>query len=203
MAESFVQVTEGSGKKLHTFQRTVGANTVEDEVVLLGESYMATYTARSGAAVSTADSHLMQLMAGASLPVRIRRIMVTPSARADTAFVDGLQVVRLTTAGTGGTVVTPQKFDNSDAAAGATAMVRPTAKGTESGILWEEHVVHPSSTSSSHPHVPLMDLRCGADLLSKPIIIPAGTANGIALKNTVAEASATVVVSILFVEVNF
>ena len=76
MAESIVQVTEGSGKKLHTFNRTIGANSVEDEVVLLGENYLASYMIVAAASAATANSHVLQIMAGASLKVRVRRIEV-------------------------------------------------------------------------------------------------------------------------------
>ena len=76
--ESFVNVTEGSGKKLHTNQRTIGANAVEDEYVLPGEFPLPGYFAVANAvAATTANDHLLQVMAGASLKVRIRRISVS------------------------------------------------------------------------------------------------------------------------------
>ena len=36
MSEAFINVTEGSGKKAHTNQRTIGANDVQDEYVVTG-----------------------------------------------------------------------------------------------------------------------------------------------------------------------
>lgn len=204
MAESFLGITESASPdaKLHSWTRTIGANTVEESVTLAGEPVLATYGVRSGASAATANSHLMQIMAGASLAVRIRRITITASARAATAFLCGFQIVRLTTAGTGGGAVTPSPFDTADAASGATAMVLPTSKGTEGAIVWEEHNVFPSPTQVVFPQLPLVSV--DFDLLrAKPLIIPAGTSNGIAVKNTTGGTDATAVVSILLSEVSF
>ena len=132
MPESVVQVTEGSGKLLHTFQRTIGANSVEDEVVLNGEQYLATYRiATAQTSVATASSHLLQIMAGATLNVYIRSIRVYQVAMATAAAITVVALFRLTTAGTGGTVMAPQPLDTTDAASGSTSMTLPTVKGTE------------------------------------------------------------------------
>ena len=67
MAEAFVNVTEGSGKKLHANDRSIGANTVLDEVMLLGENYLPSYlgvTSAASVSTATANSHLLQIMAG-------------------------------------------------------------------------------------------------------------------------------------------
>src|SRR5262245_48425855 len=104
MAESKIALTEGSGKNARTYQRVVGANTVEESYMLLGEHGTATYiasTASAGTSTATANSHLFQLMAGASLHVYVRNIKVYQLAVATTAAIDALEVVRLTTAGTG------------------------------------------------------------------------------------------------------
>jgi len=75
MPESVVNITPGTGQKLHSFQRVVGANTVEDEIVLVGEPYLATYAVSVAAtATSTVSSHLLQIMAGSTKPVLILRL---------------------------------------------------------------------------------------------------------------------------------
>ena len=74
MAESFINQTEGSGKKSHTWDRTIGANTIQDEFVLPGEFPYTSYTIfANGVSIATANDHCLQIMAGASLPVRVRR----------------------------------------------------------------------------------------------------------------------------------
>jgi len=181
MAESIVNVTEGSGKKLHTFNRTIGANSVEDEVVLLGEPYLATYSViASGVVFSTAGSHCLQIMAGGSLKVRVRRISVSQRVAATTAAFALFQVTRLTTAGTGGGVVTPRPFDSSAAAAGATAMTAPTVKGTEGVILLQRTMsltqTVPVGGAPFPPHWEWTQLPN-----ETPIIIPAGAANGLTI----------------------
>lgn len=200
MAESLVQVTEGSGKKLHTWQRTIGANNVEDEFIIPGEYPLASYVCVTGNVLTaTANSHLLQLMAGASLPVRIRRILVRPGGTLPAAVTRfPIQVFRLTTAGTGGGTVTPRPHDTTEAAAGAVGMTLPTAKGTEGVGLDEENfwfntAAIPGEGVYEWVEQPRM----------KPLIIPAGTANGIALKNPTALATASVTCTIWFVETSF
>ena len=195
MAESIVQVTEGVGKKLHTNSYTVGANTVEDEFMVPGPFPYATYTVYATAVSgATGASHVMQLMAGASLKVRIARITVQMIAVPVNA--NRLEIVRLTTAGTGGTAVTARPFETSDAAAGAAGMTLPTVKGTEGVFLGSLAPTLATAVGSTtkwewvqHPN-------------SKPIIIPTGTANGIALK-AAGLAASTYDIEILFVETAF
>jgi len=201
MPESFVQVTEGAGKKLHTNQRTIGANIVEDEVVVLGEPYLPTYVLH-GALVGlpTADSHLLQIMAGSTLKVYITHIVVQQDSLAASSTQTRLILTRLTTAGTGGTASTPLAMDPSDAAAGATGMVLPTAKGTEGALILRGEL----GTTATAP----IDTRNkwewkASDHGGKPLIIPAGASNGLAVKNVSNITSATATISIYFREVNF
>lgn len=207
MAESIVQVTEGSGKKLHTFNRTIGANSVEDEVVLQGEQYLAHYFVSNLGAVSTATaaSHLMQIMAGASLNVLIRRIRVFQVGLATTAAIARLTCQRLTTAGTGGGTLTPQPADSSDAAAGATVMTLPTVKGTETSNpirVAAPQFIQTVPTGGIGAATLLADFDFSG-LRSKSLRIAAGTTNGLAVKMVDAVAGATVVVEIEFSEANF
>jgi hypothetical protein len=200
MAESIVQVTEGSGKKLHTWSRTIGANTVEDEAVLPAEFHLATYVAVATAvSTATAASHYLQIMAGASLNVAIRRIRLRQRTAATTASTGAIQIFRLTTAGTGGTAVTPRPFDSADAASGATAMTLPTVKGTEGVQLWEETTWMVAATTA-------FTKDNGFEWINLPneksIIIPAGATNGIAIKGG-GIAAGQVDIDVEFVERSF
>ena len=205
MAESIVQVTEGSGKKLHTFQRTIGANSVEDEVVLLGENYLASYIVAPAAFVSTAtaNSHLLQIMAGASNRVRIRRIEIWQTGLATTVALMDTRIYRLTTAGTGGTAHTPNVLDPADGAAGFTAMTLPTVKGTE-GVLFALSRPYMMQTLGASAQLNQPVLVWDFDRpRSKPLTIAAGTTNGIAIKNIDAVAAATVFINVWADESNF
>jgi hypothetical protein len=193
MPESLIQFTEGSGKKVHTFQRTIGANNVEDEVVIAGEQYLASYILTAQAVgLGTANAHLIQVMAGASLRVRIRRIEVWQRVLATAAGFKEMQLTRLTTAGTGGAGVTANPLDPADAAAGFSCQITPTVKGTELGILaWANpYFVQTAAASLSFPQ-PLFVWDFDRPR-SKPLILAAGTANGIALKVITADAAAQV-----------
>lgn len=208
MPESLVQVTEGSGKKLHTISRTIGANTVEDEVIIVGEPFLAAGSATNlgGTTVSaaTANSHLIQLMAPAGLNVYVRRIRLYQIGLATTAAIAELAVFRLTTAGTGGTALTPEPLDTTDTMT-ATAMTLPSSKGTEGARpIWHgtTQFIQTVGTGGAGPNPLLADIEFDT-LKLKSLRIPAGTANGIALKNITAVAGATCIVLVEFTEANY
>lgn len=199
MPESIIQLpADSTGKKVHTFQRTIGANAIEDEVVLLGENYLAGYTVTTpiaGISLGTVASHLVQVMAGATLKVRIRRIVFYQTVAATAAANFQVGLYRLTTAGTGGTVVTPSLLDPSDVASGATAMTLPTVKGTEGALLdyFAPLVWQTAPAAGANVPFAMFDFE---SLRSKPLIIAAGVANGIAVKaiSSIPGASASLVV---------
>jgi hypothetical protein len=207
MAESTVQVaTGGTGPKLHTYQRVVGANTVEDEVILHGEPYEASYTIRgSGISTATLDSHILQIMAGATLNVYVDRIIVYQQAAATTAAIVPFDLVRLTTAGTGGTALTPGALDNTEAAAGATGMSLPGVKGTEATTL-DLAAGYFAQTIAASLGVPQPSIVAQWDYdrrRVKAIRIQAGATNGLAVKIRAATAGATVHVMAYIRERNF
>ncbi len=203
MAETFYNATEGSGKKFHAWDKVVGANTVLDEFTLPGEyplpSYFVQASSISGAI--SAD-HLLQIMAGASLRVRVRRIYVEQSALITAASELSIDVLRLTTAGTGGTAITPAKFDTADAAAGCTAMTLPTAKGTEGTVLLRRRLM-PTQTyaTAGLERVPCFEWFQMPN--TEPIVFGSGTANGIALKITTGRAGLTLDATVELVETAF
>ena len=203
--ESFVNVTEGSGKLLHTYQRLVGSDNVEDEVIIVGEPYLATYGLNVGSiSTATASSHLLQIMAGASLRVGIRRIEVYQQTAATAAAIARLFLTRLSTAGTGGSAASPASLDPVDAAAGATGMVLPTVKGTEASTPWGNPALFtqtiPTAGAGLSTQLAVWDF---SRLRSKAFWIAAGVANGICIKNLDAVAAAQVMIQVEFVEANF
>lgn len=203
MAESLVQVTEGSGKKLHTWSRSIGANTVEDEAVYLADQPLASYSINTAAAsLATANDHVLQIMAGASLPVYVRRIQFMQVGLATTAGFSSVQILRLTTAGTGGTASTVAPLDTTDPAAGCTGMTLPTVKGTEGTRLWIGSIGVVQTIPAAGANPLILDLDFDR-LRIKPIRIPAGTANGICVKIITATAAATVASVAFVTEANF
>jgi hypothetical protein len=199
VADTSFQVSAGTGTFVHTSTRTVGGNTTHDEVFVAGETVLPLYVAgtNTGAAsTATAASHLWQIMAGASLKVRVRRIQIFQAALATTATLAEIGIYRLTTAGTGGTAANLVPMDNSSAAAGATSMRLPTAKGTEGNGMWlgTAHYIQTVS-ASAQINEPMVDIDFDT-LHGEPLIIPAGTTNGIAVKQITAVAGATVYVNI-------
>ena len=203
MAASSIQVTQGSGTRLASNSYTEGAVTVHDEKMILGEQYLPTYTiGGAGPSIATINSHLLQIMAGASLRVRIRYIEISPGTAATTALRGAWGILRLTSAGTGGTAITPRPLNTTDAASGATAMTLPTAGGTEGVTLWamSDNVWQTMPANGRiGPTVSFDSDR----LRSQPIVIPAGTANGIVIKNLIAVAGADVNINVVFDESSF
>jgi len=175
--ESFVQVDEGTGKKLRTYQRTVGANVVESSHVLIDDPGLPTFVAiYGGISTATNNLHLAQLMAGAAKRLYIRRIRTMQRAGATTASAIVMQILRLTSAGTGGAAVTPRPFDPTDivSASAMGAVVTPGAEGSEIGRITMQMMSAAPVSNTVWEQLPN----------SKALIVPAGTANGLAIKQT-------------------
>lgn len=201
MGESYTNVTEGSGKKQHSWQRTVGANNVEDSFVLLSEPPYASYSLTTNpVAVSTANSHLLQIMAGSSLKVRIRRIEIWQVTAITAGALFDLQLYRLTSAGTGGGAAGSSALDPSEAAAGATAQTLPSSKGTEGDLLARgyPYLIQTVGASESFTN-PVLVWNFDQPRVP-PLIIGAGTSNGIAIKNASSAAAGTVGIQVWFSE---
>jgi len=202
---TFILVTQGGTTKFHTVTEVIGADTVHQEVVKFGEPYLPGYVVRSGAAISVAvaNDHVLQIVAGSSLKVRIRRIEIYQVTLATTVAIATWNIVRLTSAGTGGTGVAAAALETSDAAAGATAMTLPTAKGTEGTVILPFTTYFMQTLAASNQLVnPIAVI--DFDLpRTKPLIIAAGTSNGIAIKNVTAVPAASVFVNVWLDETSF
>jgi len=190
MTRTYVGQTSGSDYKLHAVQRTDGADTVVQPYSHLAEPETASYRIIfAGIALATANSHICQVMAGASLRVGIKRIRIWQVANATSIARFQYRLYRLTTAGTGGSSVTPAALDPADSAAGAAAMTLPSSKGTESTLVDHgRHLVHTTATT-----VGLVEQSWDfSQLRDKCLWIASGTSNGLALKAISSDASATV-----------
>lgn len=200
MAETFYNATEGSGKKFHAWDYVVGANTVLQEFTNPGEYPYATYVVQALAiSTATATDHLLTINAGASLKLKVRHILVTQRAAAGAVAAGAIQLVRtITGAPSGGTSITPRRHDTGDGVASFTAMTLPTVKGTESDLMHAESLW---LGTGAIPTVPRWEWWQRPGM--KPLIIAAGTTNGLALKNLTAIATATVDIELEAVELNY
>lgn len=137
MAESYVQVpTDSTGKKLHTQQRTVGANTVEDQVFMQGGND--TFYAWSGSqACATSQQFLTVLNTGAQV-LRLEGLYLINTATAaitGVALQFDLKKVTVVTVGTG-TALTVQAMDSTDTALSSVTIATKAQTVTEGAVLY-------------------------------------------------------------------
>ena len=166
---------------LHYNARTISAVSREDQYVLPGQNAYPTYIARAdGISIATVDSHVLQIMADGTNYSRLLRYWITATSDgpvADTTIQIGL--VRLTTAGTGGSAVTPAPYDTADTYAGG-AMTLPSSKGTESTTLHRWFLNAESAPASTNAFS--QDFVWEASRWAKPIIFGTGTGAGLCWK---------------------
>lgn len=184
MSESTVAITEGSGKYLHTWSRSIGSTTREDQATFPAEFPLSTYTAAATMRANTANSHLMMLQGDGTNYVRVRRITIRQANILATASTLAIQVLRTSTAGSGGTAVNGRAFDAGDTTPYAgTIQSLPTSKGTEGDQL----LFFRLGLASANPLTNSVEWR--EDDKSKPIIVGNGTANGLCIKNVASAAT--------------
>lgn len=200
MPEATVLVPDTGTKKAHFYQRTIGANDVLDEFVLPGEFPYASYFVQAvGATFAAAADQIITLNAGASLPVRVRRITIEQAALAGAVNSLPIDIIRITAVTpSGGTAITPRPHDSADAAAGAVSQANPTTKGTVGVTLFRRRIPLVAAQPTGAPIVIWEE-----SPLTKPILIPTGATNGIAVAAVAGIATATCDITIEFVETNF
>jgi hypothetical protein len=191
MAVSIVGVDEPAGspdKNLHTNQRTISSVAREDQYVQLGQPAYTTFIAYAHTiSIATANAHVLQVMADGTNYTRLHRYKITLTDDRPAADSIALMILlRLTTAGTGGSAVTPASHDTDSYSGGV--MTLPSSKGTESTHLRYDYLQIPTAFPShngvlaeweQHPH-------------EKPIIFGTGTGAGLAWKISSGIASCTV-----------
>lgn len=140
MPESYVQVApDSTGKKLRTYQKVIGANTVEEQYVIL--SGFPTYyyqTATNSAAGSATNFHFDIFNAsGSGVVLKVRKLFLQQTMVVQTGVAATFDIRRTSAVGTGGTVVTSVKADTADATlpAQVTARGNATGGGTSAGVL--------------------------------------------------------------------
>ena len=173
----------------HTNQRSIASVDREDQYTLPGQNAYPTYTAiANGISIETSASHLLIIQADGTLYTRLLRVWITPTDDVPAAAsVANIQIVRVTTAGSSGSAVTPAPYDTADTYAGVVQTL-PSSKGTEGAVLWQRRLVIPATVAITVPDAPFYE----AHPWGKPIVFGAGTGAGICFKMVAGIASATV-----------
>lgn len=204
MAESYSAYTPGSGGKYHVNNRTIGANSVDQQVILHGEPYLAAYSITTASiTIATANAHLLEIMAGSTLPVYLRSIRVYLSVLVTTAAIATWELWRLSSVGTGGTSITPAPLDTTDSASGATAKSLPSPGGTETTKLWSGTTSLEQTAPTAGASTLIVDLDFDDLFRTKVPRIAAGTSNGLALKWVSASTGASAIVTAQISEATF
>jgi hypothetical protein len=172
----------GAGTNQHTITWTRGAVTGHAGLVHPAEYQEASYRIDGqGSSVATTNDDTLQVMAGSTLNVYVRGIRIWQAGLSAAANTVALDLMRVTTAGTGGTVITPRKLNSGDAAAGCTAMsaVPNATRGTAGDLLGRYRLALSSAqpTNSNGAYVVYE-----AQTILESIRIAAGTTNGLVLR---------------------
>ena len=184
-------------KYLWTEQRTVSSVAREAQYVLEGESAYPTYCANAtNVSIATTADHVLQLMGDGTNYSRLKRVTIYPYF----ATADGtlrISLLRISSAGTGGTSVTPRPYDTADTYAGG-AMTLPSSKGTEGVTLqvWNA-MIRGGTVKLDQPII--WEPPRGA----KPIIFGTATTNGLAFKIIAGITGGTVDINAEFITTSY
>ena len=159
----------------------------------------ATYTLlASSIATTTSASHILQVMGDGTNYGRLHRLKVQQVTLAGAEALAQLQIVRLETAGTGGSAVSARPFDLADTDPyGGGGMTLPSSKGTEGDVLLQERMLLIDSAIDDVGG-PYARWEWYANDFAKPIVFGNGTADGLALKIVTGIATSTVDVTLEF-----
>ena len=134
------------------------------------------YSAQGVAAV--AASYPMAIIeAGPVKNVRIRRVTIWNPGAQTTAGLITYSLVRTTTAGSGTTAV-PAAFDSADAAFSGILRIPGQTAGTAGTVLYQFQMYVPSAAAAALPFI----IDFANPVLQKPVVVPAGIANGVFLR---------------------
>lgn len=176
------------------FSRTLTGvdNPVAPQAASGSQSAYATYTVTVNAQANTASGDSIVIEAPAGSSVRILKVRILQPGIQTAAGVRLLQLVRRTTAGTGG-AVTPTVHDPADSAYGGICRAKPTV-GTLGAVIQDIPVYVPAAVAAFVP----ITIDFGMLAQDKAPVIAAGTANGIALLDPGAAGGSGFAASITF-----
>lgn len=180
-------------KYLQSWSRSIDGTTTEGQIVIEGEPFLAAYVAQASTiSTGTSADHLIAIQADGTNYTRIKRIYVSQVVAAGSATLAQLQVIRTTTAGTGGSAITARPLDAGDAAYAGDIRTLPTGKGTEGVTLLVQRLYLTNSVTV--PNTWTWTPEPG----EKPIVIGTASTDGICLKIVTGIASGTVDIRVEF-----
>lgn len=181
-SDSVIQITDAASatKYLHTSSRSYGGTTKEDQLYLKAQPVRATYRAYCSAVITTTSaSHLAFIQADGTNYSFITGFWIAQTTLAGAVATANVQVIRTSTAGTGGTTISAYPLDAADTSPYAgTVMTLPTAKGTEGVTL----MGGPVGITATNPMTTVNQWFWRADDDEKPITIGTATTDGICFK---------------------
>ena len=146
----------------------------------IGNASKPTYVACSPALANTASSSAIECESGASKAHRVRALWVPQVGAQTTAGNRILTFRRVTSAGSGGTGLTPAPVDSGDAAFSGSCRTKGTA-GSAGTTLLTRHMWVPTTVANLANPLPIwppFTVGSGSATTIKDVLIPAGTANG-------------------------
>jgi hypothetical protein len=153
-----------------------------------GNSQKATYTISTlTAAPASANYAVLNIEAGATKTPRIRRVIISNPGFGTAAALLTFELVRTTSASSGGTATVPAPHDTTDAAYSGLARKDGATLGTIGTQITTFSIFQPATAAANF--APAVFEFYGQ--MSKAMTIPAGTANGIALRCINGNAGAT------------
>ena len=197
MSDSTIGISTGTDAYLAAQDRTVGGTAVEEQIIRVGYSLDPTYAViADDVSVATVNDHVLQVMADGTNYCRLlgMNIQPTDNGPASDALLK-LQLVRLTTAGSGGGALNDSPYDDADSFGGDMRSL-PTSKGTEGDILRKIYMPLdsvPQGIQQPHEFDALVP-----EVQGKPIIWGPATSDGLAVKVENAVASAAICVTFVF-----
>lgn len=186
--------TDGAGKNIKTFSRSESGTTREEQVMQLGEPSLMTYTAVARNVITTtAASHLFFIQADGTLYTRVNWFEISQQTLAGAAATAEIDILRTTTAGTGGGVISCYPTDGGDTSpyAGG-AQTLPTAKGTEGVLLYQVRLPILAAAPV------LQTYRWERQNYEKPWILAPATTNGLCWKLITGIATSTLNITVGF-----
>lgn len=148
--------------------------------VVINNGVKRTYTVNiDGAAPASGNYVLAAIEAGAGVGFRLRRLIVSVPGSQTAAARQRFEIVRTTAASSGGSLQTPAPRDAADAAfSGIARITNPTI--TAGAALFTFSLVKPTAVTTAPGYTPFVV--SFDEHNTKPIVVPAGVANGIALR---------------------
>lgn len=197
MSDASIKILDGDGatEYLHTDEKSYGGTNKNDQYTLLADSRRVTYTAvMEAVSCATSAAHVAILQADGTNYTKLWGIDIQ-QVGLPTAALANFQILRTTTAGSGGTSISAYPMDGADTSPyGGVIQTLPSSKGTEGVMLLKRRI----SMVAALPVSSDQSWSWRADTNQKPITVGTANTGGVCLKIVTGIASLTVDVILHF-----